>query len=111
MMCTWHAAQTHPGRRPICPYVLCSRVQLPILSKNAVTVRKAHGMTWKEANVYVHNIFCSGQLYTALSRIQKQEDLRVIGAVNEGMKLTDPVVLRRFAAQKKICVETWPDVS
>jgi ATP-dependent exoDNAse (exonuclease V) alpha subunit len=52
--------------------------QVPLLPAYALTIHKSQGMTLDAAIVDCKNIFACGQLYVALSRVRKLENLKVI---------------------------------
>jgi ATP-dependent DNA helicase PIF1 len=52
--------------------------QIPLLPAYALTIHKSQGMTLDSAVIDCKNIFACGQLYVALSRVRKLENLKVI---------------------------------
>lgn len=64
---------------------VCSRVQVPLLLAYALTVHRVQGMTLKKVLFHMAGIFAVGQLYTALSRIERFVNLKVMG--NFSMKM------------------------
>ena len=54
-----------------------ARVQVPLRLAWALTVHKSQGMTLKKAVVDVQGAFASGQAYTALSRLESLDGLRL----------------------------------
>ena len=64
---------------------VCSRVQVPLLLAYALTVHRAQGMTLKKVFFHMAGIFAVGQLYTALSRVDRFDNLKVMG--NFSMKM------------------------
>lgn len=52
--------------------------QIPLLPAYALTIHKSQGMTLDSAVIDCKNIFACGQLYVALSRVRKLENLKVM---------------------------------
>jgi ATP-dependent DNA helicase PIF1 len=52
--------------------------QMPIIPAYALTIHKSQGLTLESAIVDCKNIFVSGQLYVALSRVKTMEGLKII---------------------------------
>jgi ATP-dependent DNA helicase PIF1 len=52
--------------------------QIPLLPAYALTIHKSQGMTLDAAIIDCKNIFACGQLYVALSRVRKLENLKVL---------------------------------
>jgi ATP-dependent exoDNAse (exonuclease V) alpha subunit len=52
--------------------------QIPLLPAYALTIHKSQGMTLDAAVIDCKNIFACGQLYVALSRVRKLENLKVL---------------------------------
>jgi ATP-dependent DNA helicase PIF1 len=52
--------------------------QIPLLPAYALTIHKSQGLTLDAAVIDCKNIFACGQLYVALSRVRKLENLKVI---------------------------------
>lgn len=76
------------------------RVQLPLLLAWGMTIHKAQGLTLSKVIVDVSTIFAFGQLYTALSRVRRSQDIALIGALNLQMiPLADPMVISWIARQ------------
>jgi len=69
-----------------------SMKQIPIILSYALTIHKSQGMTLDQAIVDCKNIFVSGQMYVALSRVRTIEGLKIINfnktniLVNEDVK-------------------------
>lgn len=59
--------------------LLCSRTQLPLTLAWAFTMHKAQGMTMPQVCVSMNRLFEAGQLYVALSRARRLEDVHIIG--------------------------------
>jgi ATP-dependent DNA helicase PIF1 len=51
--------------------------QIPLIPAYALTIHKSQGLTLDSAIVDCENIFVSGQLYVALSRVKKMEGLAI----------------------------------
>jgi ATP-dependent DNA helicase PIF1 len=66
--------------------------QFPIIPAYALTIHKSQGMTLDSAIVDCKNIFATGQLYVALSRVRSMKNLKIINfkpsqiIVNEAVK-------------------------
>ncbi|MDR0857243.1 MAG: AAA family ATPase [Mycoplasmataceae bacterium] len=58
--------------------VLAKFEQIPLLLSYALTIHKAQGMTLEKAVVDCKNIFACGQLYVAVSRVKKLENLKML---------------------------------
>jgi len=55
------------------------RLQFPVRVAFAMTINKAQGQTFDRVGLYLRSpVFAHGQLYVALSRIRKFDDLRVL---------------------------------
>ena len=83
------------------------RVQYPIILSWACTVHKAQGMTLGKCFVYMENsFFASGQVYVALSRVSKFEDLHLLSFSNKAIK-ANPVVTEFMQHAKEAgCLKT-----
>ena len=73
--------------------IICSRVQVPLISGYAITVHRAQGLTLDKVAVVVDKVFSSGQLYTGLSRGREFLKLKVIGSLNTSFKFASPHVV------------------
>jgi ATP-dependent DNA helicase PIF1 len=66
--------------------------QIPLIPAYALTIHKSQGLTLDSAIVDCKNIFVSGQLYVALSRVRTMTGLKIINfkksqiLVNENVK-------------------------
>lgn len=70
-----------------------TRVQVPIKLAWALTVHKSQGMTLKTAIVNVEGAFAPGQAYTALSRLESLEGLRLRAPVEgKDVKVSQRVI-------------------
>lgn len=58
---------------------MCSRTQLPLTLACGLTMHKSQGMTMPAACVSTNRLFEAGQLYVALSRVRRLEDVYIIG--------------------------------
>jgi len=71
---------------------VASMKQIPVILSYALTIHKSQGMTLDQAIVDCKNIFVSGQMYVALSRVKTIEGLKIINfnknniLVNEDVK-------------------------
>lgn len=80
------------GNRP--PHTLLGRMQIPLAPAWALTIHKSQGMTLDKEGLEVERIFEVGQLYVALSRVRRLEDLTVEGDLTPLRHYRgDPVVL------------------
>ena len=97
--CARSTPNTHTQARGQCVPMSSAQESSCLACQNLLSLcTNLRGVTLQKANV--HNIFCSGQLSTALSRVQEQEDVCIIGNVSESMRLADPVNPRWCAAHK-----------
>lgn len=71
--------------------------QLPVIPAYAITVHRLQGQTWDTGVLYLKNgCFCSGQLYTGLSRIRNLENLLVTPHITRGDVIIDPEALEFY---------------
>ena len=67
--------------------------QFPLQLGYALTIHKAQGKTLDKVAIDVkHGAFAHGQIYVALSRTRRKEDIRLIGRICEEDIITDPAV-------------------
>ena len=60
------------------PYKL-HRFQLPIRKCYAMTINKSQGQTFDNVGIYLpQTVFCHGQLYVALSRVRKKQNIKIL---------------------------------
>lgn len=77
------------------PLVIGKYTQIPVKLAYAMTIHKSQGQTFSfPVNVDV-NVFCRGQLYTALSRVTKVENIHLEGDPKSCYK-ADPDVKKFF---------------
>jgi ATP-dependent DNA helicase PIF1 len=74
--------------------------QIPLLPAYALTIHKSQGLTLDAAVVDCKNIFACGQLYVALSRVRKLENLKVIN-FHKDQIIVSPEV-KKFYSQLKL---------
>jgi hypothetical protein len=84
--------------------VLAFRLQLPITLAYAVTVHKQLGMTMEKMLYDMRDAFCSGQIYTALSRNVDSNNVFIGGKVKTNVSLQDQKVLDFMKEQ------VWVDI-
>lgn len=83
---------------------LMLRRQFPVIPAYAITINKSQGQTLDHAGIYINNpVFAHGQLYVALSRCRKQENIKIYirnlegqqgDLLNDGRTFTTNVVYR-----------------
>lgn len=77
------------------PRIIGKYTQIPLKLAYAFTIHKCQGQTFSfPVNIDV-NVFCRGQLYTALSRVTKVENLHIEGDPKSCYK-ADPVVKKFY---------------
>ena len=67
---------------------------MPLLLAYALTVRWAQGMTLKNVLFHMAGIFAVGQLYTALSRVESFDNLKVMGNFSMNMPCSHAAVTK-----------------
>lgn len=68
-------------------------VQFPLQLGYALTIHKSQGKTLDHAVIDVrHGAFAHGQLYVALSRTRRKEDMRLMGKIYEEDIIIDPLI-------------------
>ena len=66
--------------------------QIPLKLAWAITIHKSQGQTFEAANIYPESWDC-GQLYTALSRLTRVENMHLAYGVNDDfLKASDDVI-------------------
>ncbi len=83
------------GRARLETTVRGSVSQFPMRLGWAVSIHKSQGQTYERVNVDIRNIFCSGQLYVALSRCKSLAGMRIIGEISPEKVMVDDTV-RQF---------------
>ena len=69
------------------------RLQFPIKLCFVMTINKSQGQTPLEVGVYIRKLmFSHGQLYVALSRARKANNIKVLDASSIEQKATSPCV-------------------
>ena len=69
------------------------RLQFPIKLCFAMTINKSQGQTLHEVGVYIRQLcFSHGQLYVALSRARKANNIKVLDESSIEQKATSPCV-------------------
>ena len=89
---------------------ICGRMQIPLCLNYALTIHKGQGLTLKQVNAYLQRVFCHGQLYSALSRVRRFQDLVIVGNIGSETKCASPVVRAWFDAQPWIRVANGPEL-
>jgi len=70
------------------PVAVASRTQIPLTLGFALTVHRAQGMTLPRACIAWNNAFAEGQIYVALSRVRKLDDLSIISSYIPTKRIT-----------------------
>lgn len=65
--------------------------QYPFKLGKAITIHKSQGQTFDKV-IITPDIFATGQLYVALSRVRTPEGLTLTKEIEDGTVLTDPIV-------------------
>lgn len=73
--------------------VLYSRMQVPLVLCYAMTVHRSQGQTLDKVGFLVNGLFSHGQMYSAMSRVRKCDDLKLIRSAKRKMRLASPVVV------------------
>ena len=89
--------------------LLVSRVQIPLMLAYCMTVHRAQGLTLDKVVFQMDGIFAYGQLYTALSRVRKMSDMRLVGTIKEGVKLQSREVMEFEKAKRWTLVDNRPE--
>lgn len=87
------------GKKTAVPYEKGTYTQYPAALGYAVTIHKAQGKTFSEANMHLKNIFSYGQLYVALSRVTDVKNLYFDG-IRPDVKLQDPYVNAFYSGEQ-----------
>ena len=90
--------------------LLVSRVQIPLMLAYCMTVHRAQGLTLEKVVFKMDGIFAYGQLYTALSRVRKMGDMRLVGSIKKGVKLQSRAVMEFEKGNRWTLVDNKPDV-
>lgn len=90
----------HPETKQIEEQVLGTFTQYPLRLAWAITVHKSQGLTFERAAIDVNQVFISGQLYVALSRLRSLNGLILLSKVNEQLLFQNEEVLT-FQKNKK----------
>jgi len=70
-----------------------SFVQFPLQLGYALTIHKAQGKTLDKAVIDMNRgTFAHGQLYVALSRTRRKEDMRILGKIYDENIILDPII-------------------
>ncbi len=94
----------HPETKQIEEQVLGTFTQYPLRLAWAITVHKSQGLTFERAAIDVNQVFISGQLYVALSRLRSLNGLILLSKVNEQLLFQNEEVLA-FQKNKKSDIE------
>jgi len=89
--------------------LLVSQVQIPLMLVYCMTVHRAQGLTLEKVVFKMDGIFAYGQLYTAMSRVRKMGDMRLVGDIKKGVKLQNIAVTEFERGQRWILVDNKPD--
>lgn len=74
--------------------VMATRFQLPLILGYSLTVHKSQGLTLDKVIVNLSDAFEYGQVYVALSRARRMQDVRLVGGVDmSSLKLADGQVV------------------
>ncbi len=90
----------NPETKELEEEILGTFTQYPLRLAWAITIHKSQGLTFERAALDLNQVFVSGQMYVALSRLRSIEGLILISPINEKL-LFDNFEVESFSKNKK----------